>query len=190
MNGIRISVRWLRLILWPNYSIDSQESCFMEFNLAMVYLVGGPLRMEMRKPIGIPYYCNFLNDAKSSNFLDSLCKAQSPQKNISLLWKLSNLLESAVQLHQILKLELLCLATRTSATDNEGPNKDSENGINKTHERLSYWVTSSQKGLCVQIKNCILELFKTSMQNYLPKTWIKLRHNSKTTGKYIKKDKH
>lgn len=70
----------------------------------------GKLRMEMRQPIGIVYNCNFLDDAKSSNFLDSLSKPQVPQKNISLLCKkISNLLDTAVQLHQMLKLEHLCL---------------------------------------------------------------------------------
>ena len=57
----------------------------MGFNLAIVYLVGGKLRMEMREPTGVLYNCNFVDDAKSSNILDSLSKPQVPQKNISLL---------------------------------------------------------------------------------------------------------
>lgn len=44
MNSFTMSLRWLKFILQPNYSIDSQESCFMEFNLAIVYLVGEQLR--------------------------------------------------------------------------------------------------------------------------------------------------
>lgn len=44
MNSFTIGLRWLKFILQPNYSIDSQESYFMEFNLAIVYLVGEQLR--------------------------------------------------------------------------------------------------------------------------------------------------
>lgn len=71
--------------------------------------------MEMREPIGILYNCNFLEDAKSSNFLDSLFKPRAPPKNISLLWKkISNHLDSGVPLHQMLKSEHICPTLRTS----------------------------------------------------------------------------
>lgn len=122
----------------------------MEFNLAIVYLMGGKLRMEMREPIGIVYNCNFLDDAKSSNFLDSLSKPQVPQKNISLLCKkISNLLDTAVQLHQMLKLEHLCLLKHFRLEIMMTQTRAVNTKLSKHMEdSLSYCVKFSDRALC------------------------------------------
>ena len=122
----------------------------MEFNLAIVYLVGGKLRMEMREPIGLLYNCNFLDDAKSSNFLDSLSKPQVPQKNISLLCKkISNLLDTAVQLHQMLKLEHLCLLKHFRLEIMMTQTRAVNTKLSKHMEDcLSYCVKFSDRALC------------------------------------------
>ena len=142
----------------------------MGFNLAIVYLVGGKLRMKMREPTGVLYNCNFVDDAKSSNFLHSLSKPQVPQKNISLLCKkISNLLDTAVQLHQMLKLEHLCLLKHFRLEIMMTQTRAVNMKLRKHMEdSLSYSVKSSQIGPCVQIKNCISEFFKKQTCGKLP----------------------
>lgn len=143
--------------------------------------------MEMREPIGTLYNCNFLDDAKSSNFLDSLSKPKDPQKNISLLCKkISNLLDTAGQLHQMLKLEHLCLLNHFRLEIIMTQTRAVNMKLGKHMEdSLSYWVKSSKIGPCAQIKNCISEFFKNKhVVNYLPKEWVTLRNISETTGKY------
>lgn len=96
--------------------------------------------MEMREPIGTLYNCNFLDDAKSPTFWIHSPKPKDPQKNILplLCKKISNLLDTAGQLHQMLKkLNHLCLQHKAlQARDNNDPNKGSEYEIRETHGRL------------------------------------------------------
>lgn len=116
--------------------------------------------MEIREPIGILYNCNFLEDAKSSNFLDSLFKPRaSPKEYFSPLEEnfKSPRLRSPIASDVKIRTYLSC-------------SKDFRLGITmiqtravKMEDSLSYWVKSSQIGPYVQIKNCISELFKTNM---------------------------
>lgn len=93
--------------------------------------------MEMREPIGTLYNCNFLDDAKSPNFLDSLSKPKdSPKEYFPPLQENFKSPRHSRPIASDVKTRTSLSAEALQARDNNDPNKGSEYEIRETHGRL------------------------------------------------------